>query len=112
VHRPALALGDRRAASIEAEETDWGMLRLGKRKGGKVRVSLHYVPNVTRVVVPPLAGFDGIGGCRRSSSTSRRSTTKTICGSSQPGEGRRQGGGRFSSRRRPPTSRLRTRRRS
>jgi 5,5'-dehydrodivanillate O-demethylase len=47
---------------IEAEETDWGMRRLGKRKGGKVRVSLHYMPNVTRVVVPPLAGFDGIGG--------------------------------------------------
>ena len=48
--------------TIEAEETDWGMLRLGKRKGGKVRVSLHYMPNVTRVVVPPLAGFDGVGG--------------------------------------------------
>jgi len=27
-----------------------------------VRVSLHYMPNVTRVVVPPLAGFDGVGG--------------------------------------------------
>ncbi|HEX9434291.1 MAG TPA: Rieske 2Fe-2S domain-containing protein [Burkholderiales bacterium] len=47
---------------IEAEETDWGMLRLGKRQGGKLRVSLHYMPNVTRVVVPPLAGFDGVGG--------------------------------------------------
>jgi len=47
---------------VSAEETDWGMLRLGKRKGGKVRVSLHYMPNVTRVVVPPLAGFDGVGG--------------------------------------------------
>ena len=47
---------------ISAEETDWGMLRLGKRKGGKVRASLHYMPNVTRVVVPPLAGFDGVGG--------------------------------------------------
>jgi len=33
---------------IEAEETDWGMLRLGKRQGA--------------VVVPPLAGFDGVGG--------------------------------------------------
>ena len=63
VHRP----GGSHAAiaelpEISAEETDWGMLRLGTRKGGKVRVSLHYMPNVTRVVVPPLAGFDGIGG--------------------------------------------------
>jgi 5,5'-dehydrodivanillate O-demethylase oxygenase subunit len=47
---------------VSAEETDWGMRRLGTRKGGKVRVSLHYMPNVTRVVVPPLAGFDGVGG--------------------------------------------------
>ncbi|HUQ76694.1 MAG TPA: Rieske 2Fe-2S domain-containing protein [Burkholderiales bacterium] len=47
---------------VSAEETDWGMLRLGTRKGDKVRISLHYVPNVTRVVVPPLAGFDGVGG--------------------------------------------------
>jgi 5,5'-dehydrodivanillate O-demethylase len=63
VHRPG---GSHAAIAelplIEAEETDWGMLRLGKRKGGKVRVSLHYMPNVTRVVVPPLAGFDGVGG--------------------------------------------------
>ena len=63
VHRP----GGSHAAiaelpEIEAEETDWGMLRLGKRQGGKLRLSLHYMPNVTRVVVPPLAGFDGIGG--------------------------------------------------
>jgi len=63
VHRP----GGSHAAiaelpEISAEETDWGMLRLGKRKGGKVRASLHYMPNVTRVVVPPLAGFDGVGG--------------------------------------------------
>ena len=63
VHRP----GGSHAAiaelpEIEAQETDWGMLRLGKRKGGKLRVSLHYMPNVTRVVVPPLAGFDGAGG--------------------------------------------------
>jgi 5,5'-dehydrodivanillate O-demethylase len=63
VHRP----GGSHAAiaelpQIEAEETDWGMLRLGRRAGGKVRVSLHYMPNVTRVVVPPLAGFDGVGG--------------------------------------------------
>jgi 5,5'-dehydrodivanillate O-demethylase oxygenase subunit len=47
---------------ISAEETDWGMLRFGTRKSGKVRQTLHYAPNVTRVIVPPLAGMDGVGG--------------------------------------------------
>ncbi len=48
---------------ITAEETDWGMLRFGTRKStGQVRHTLHYMPNVTRVIVPPLAGFDGVGG--------------------------------------------------
>ena len=47
---------------ITAEETDWGMLRFGKRATGKVRHTLHYAPNVTRVIVPPLAGMDGVGG--------------------------------------------------
>jgi 5,5'-dehydrodivanillate O-demethylase len=47
---------------ITAEETDWGMLRFGTRKTGKVRQTLHYAPNLTRVVVPPLAGMDGVGG--------------------------------------------------
>jgi 5,5'-dehydrodivanillate O-demethylase len=47
---------------ITAEETDWGMLRFGTRKTGKVRQTLHYAPNLTRVIVPPLAGMDGIGG--------------------------------------------------
>jgi len=47
---------------ITGEETDWGMLRLGTRKNGKVRQTLHYAPNVTRVIVPPLAGMDGVGG--------------------------------------------------
>jgi 5,5'-dehydrodivanillate O-demethylase len=47
---------------ISGEETDWGMLRFGTRKDGKVRHTLHYMPNVTRVIVPPLAGFDGVGG--------------------------------------------------
>jgi 5,5'-dehydrodivanillate O-demethylase len=46
---------------ISAEETEWGMLRYGRR-GSQVRHTLHYMPNVTRVVVPPLAGFDGVGG--------------------------------------------------
>jgi len=47
---------------VSAEETPWGMLRYGRRKNGKVRLSLHYMPNVTRVIVPPLAGMDGVGG--------------------------------------------------
>ncbi len=47
---------------ISTQETDWGMLRFGKRKTGLVRQTLHYAPNVTRVIVPPLAGMDGVGG--------------------------------------------------
>jgi 5,5'-dehydrodivanillate O-demethylase len=47
---------------ITAQETDWGMLRFGTRKTGKVRQTLHYAPNITRVIVPPLAGMDGVGG--------------------------------------------------
>ena len=47
---------------ISAAETDWGMLRFGKRATGKVRRTLHYAPNLTRVIVPPLAGMDGVGG--------------------------------------------------
>jgi 5,5'-dehydrodivanillate O-demethylase oxygenase subunit len=47
---------------ISAEETEWGMLRFGQRKTGLVRHTLHYAPNVTRVIVPPLAGMDGVGG--------------------------------------------------
>jgi 5,5'-dehydrodivanillate O-demethylase oxygenase subunit len=64
VHRPG---GSHAALAqdlpvISAEETDWGMLRYGTRANGQVRHTLHYMPNVTRVIVPPLAGFDGIGG--------------------------------------------------
>jgi 5,5'-dehydrodivanillate O-demethylase oxygenase subunit len=47
---------------VSAEETDWGMMRYGRRAGGKVRNSLHYMPSVTRVIVPPLAGMDNVGG--------------------------------------------------
>ncbi len=49
---------------VSAEETEWGLLRLGTRKNGLARVSLHYAPNVTRVIVPPRAGMDGVGGWR------------------------------------------------
>jgi 5,5'-dehydrodivanillate O-demethylase len=47
---------------ITAEETDWGMLRFGTRADGAVRHTLHYAPNVVRVIIPPLAGMDGVGG--------------------------------------------------
>src|SRR5579884_335648 len=48
---------------ISAEETPWGMIRYGRR-GNDVRVSLHYMPNCTRVIVPPMAGLEGAGGWR------------------------------------------------
>ena len=48
---------------IAAEETDWGMIRYGRR-GNEDRISLHYMPNCTRVIVPPMAGLDGAGGWR------------------------------------------------
>ena len=47
---------------ITAEETPWGMMRYGKRASGQVRHTLHYAPNVVRVIVPPLYGMDGVGG--------------------------------------------------
>jgi 5,5'-dehydrodivanillate O-demethylase len=47
---------------ISAEEKDWGMLRFGTRANGKVRHTLHYAPNIVRVIVPPLSGMDGVGG--------------------------------------------------
>ena len=65
---------------ITAEETDWGMMRFGTRKTGKVRHTMHYAPNMTRVIVPPLAGMDGVGGWPEIISSSRRSMTKTTCG--------------------------------
>jgi 5,5'-dehydrodivanillate O-demethylase len=45
---------------ITAEETDWGMLRFGKRPSGMVRHTLHIAPNIVRVIVPPPAGMDGV----------------------------------------------------
>jgi 5,5'-dehydrodivanillate O-demethylase oxygenase subunit len=47
---------------ITAEERPWGMLRFGKRASGMTRHTLHYAPNIVRVIVPPLAGMDGVGG--------------------------------------------------
>jgi 5,5'-dehydrodivanillate O-demethylase len=47
---------------ITAEERDWGLMRFGTRANGKVRHTLHYAPNIVRVIVPPLAGLDGVGG--------------------------------------------------
>jgi len=48
---------------VSADETEWGMIRYGRR-GNELRVSLHYMPNCTRVIVPPMAGLDGAGGWR------------------------------------------------
>src|SRR5437762_7548796 len=39
------------------------MLRTGAR-GNELRLSLHCMPNCTRVIVPPMAGLDGVGGWR------------------------------------------------
>ncbi len=47
---------------ITAEETDWGMLRFGKRPNGMTRHTLHYAPNIVRVTVPPANGMEGVGG--------------------------------------------------
>lgn len=47
---------------ITAKEMDWGILRFGTRASGKVRHTLHYAPNMVRVIVPPLAGLDDAGG--------------------------------------------------
>jgi 5,5'-dehydrodivanillate O-demethylase oxygenase subunit len=47
---------------ITAKETEWGLLRFGTRATGKVRQTLHYAPNIVRVIVPPIAGMDGVGG--------------------------------------------------
>ncbi len=47
---------------ITAEETDWGMMRYGRRKDGQVRHTLHYAPNAVRVLVPPYSGMEDVGG--------------------------------------------------
>jgi len=47
---------------VSAEETDYGVKRLGTRANGQVRVSQHFLPNATRVIVPPMAGMEGVGG--------------------------------------------------
>jgi 5,5'-dehydrodivanillate O-demethylase len=46
---------------ITAEETDWGMLRFGKRPSGELRHTLHIAPNIVRVIVPPPLGMSGVG---------------------------------------------------
>ena len=47
---------------ISAEETDWGMMRYGRRKTGEVRHTLHYPFAGVHVFVPPVFGMDGVGG--------------------------------------------------
>ena len=46
---------------ISAEETEWGMIRYGKRPSGDVRQTLHLAPNIVRVIVPPPLGMSGVG---------------------------------------------------
>ena len=63
VHRDGgthLAMND--LPLISAKETYWGMERYGKRAHGGVRVTLHCMPNCTRVIVPPAYGMDKVGG--------------------------------------------------
>ncbi len=38
------------------------MMRYGKRASGMVRHTMHIVPNIVRIIVPPLHGRDGVGG--------------------------------------------------
>ena len=47
---------------ITADESDWGMMRYGRRKDGQVRHTMHLAPNAVRVFVPPNFGMDGVGG--------------------------------------------------
>src|ERR1700691_5529316 len=63
VHRPGVYHKSTAELPVGgAAETECSLLRLGARANGKVRRSLHYMPNVTRVIVPPVAGMDGVGG--------------------------------------------------
>ena len=49
-----------------ASETPYGLVRHSRRPNGKVRVTLHLMPNTTRVIVPPFKGYQGLGGWRDS----------------------------------------------
>jgi 5,5'-dehydrodivanillate O-demethylase len=49
---------------ITGEETEYGLLRYGTRANGEVRETIHIMPNVTRVYIPPFAGMHGAGGWR------------------------------------------------
>jgi 5,5'-dehydrodivanillate O-demethylase len=51
---------------MSAEETDYGFVRHSLRSDGKLRVSQHLMPNITRVLIPPFKGMRGIGGWRDS----------------------------------------------
>ncbi|MFI5265850.1 MAG: hypothetical protein ACHQ7M_00580 [Chloroflexota bacterium] len=49
---------------LTAEETDYGTVRYARRPGQPQRISHHFMPNTTRVIVPPMAGMQGVGGWR------------------------------------------------
>jgi 5,5'-dehydrodivanillate O-demethylase len=51
---------------MSAAETPYGLVRHSQRSDGKVRVTLHLMPNTTRVIVPPFKGYRGLGGWRDS----------------------------------------------
>jgi 5,5'-dehydrodivanillate O-demethylase len=51
---------------MSAAETAYGLARHSRRSDGKVRITLHLMPNTTRVIVPPFKGFRGLGGWRDS----------------------------------------------
>jgi 5,5'-dehydrodivanillate O-demethylase oxygenase subunit len=49
---------------ITAEESEYGILRYGKRADGKVRVSHNLMPNMVTVLIPPPPDLAGLGGWR------------------------------------------------
>jgi 5,5'-dehydrodivanillate O-demethylase oxygenase subunit len=51
---------------MSAEETAYGFVRRSERSDGKVRLTQHVMPNITRVLIPPFKGMRGIGGWRDS----------------------------------------------
>jgi hypothetical protein len=70
----------RKTSSHHRRGKDWGILRFGKRASGKVRHTLHYAPNIVRVIVPPLAGMEASAAGRRSRSASPRLTMRIASG--------------------------------
>jgi 5,5'-dehydrodivanillate O-demethylase oxygenase subunit len=49
---------------ITCEESEYGILRYGRRKNGEVRVTHNLMPNVIQVMIPPPPDLAGAGGWR------------------------------------------------